>query len=162
MAEGRFHPGFELRTIARPIGRPRPGGVLPLELANFLRAPSGSRRLLVSATPEQMAYVNIRRLLIFLETSLAANLAWAAFEPNAPPLWAAVTRNVETFLQTLFLQGDFAGARAEQAYFVSCGPQTMTQQDLDDGVLNVLIGVAPVFPAEFVIIRISQLTGSAS
>jgi phage tail sheath protein FI len=144
------------------MGRPRPGGVLPLELANFLRAPSGGRRLLVSATSQQMAYVNIRRLLIFIESSLAAKLAWAAFEPNAPPLWAAVTRSVEAFLQTLFLQGDFAGASPEQSYFVSCGPQTMTEQDLADGVLNVLIGVAPIYPAEFVIIKISQLTGSAS
>jgi phage tail sheath protein FI len=162
MAEWRYHPGFELRTVGRPIARPRPGGVLALELANIVRLPSGGRRLLVSATREQMAYVNVRRLLIFIETSLAANLAWAAFEPNAPPLWAAVTRNVEAFLQTLFLQGDFAGARPEQAYFVTCGPQTMTEQDLADGVLNVLVGVAPVFPAEFIILRISQLTGSAS
>ena len=161
MAEKRFNPGFELRPVGRPIGRLRPGGVLPIELANFLRAPRGDRRLLVSATLEQMAFVNTRRLLIFLETSLAANLAWAAFEPNAPPLWAAVTQTVEALLQSLFQQGDFAGATAEQSYFVSCGPQTMTEQDLADGVLNVLIGVAPVYPAEFVIIKISQLTGSA-
>ena len=162
MAQRRFHPGFELRTVGRPIRRPRPEGVLPLELADIVRLPSGGRRLLVSATPKQMAFVNVRRLLIFIETSLAANLAWAAFEPNAPPLWAAVTGNVEAFLRTLFLQGDFAGARPEQAYFVTCGPQALTKQDLADDVLNVLVGVAPVFPAEFIILRISQLTGGAN
>jgi phage tail sheath protein FI len=106
-------------------------------------------------------YVNVRRLLIFIEKSIDIGLQWVVFEPNADPLWARVRRTISNFLTTVWRSGALEGTKPEEAYFVRCDRTTMTQADIDNGRLIVVIGVAPVKPAEFVIIRIGLFTAHA-
>jgi hypothetical protein len=114
------------------------------------------------ALASQWKYVPVRRTALFLEESLYRGLKWVVFEPNGAPLWAAIRLNVESFLQTLFGKGAFQGTTPAQAYFVKCDSETTTQTDIDNGIVNILIGFAPLSPAEFVVIQIEQLTGQAS
>jgi len=107
-------------------------------------------------------YVNVRRLLIFIEDSLDRGLQWVVFEPNAEALWARVRRSVGNFLTTLWRNGALEGETKEQGFYVKCDRTTMTQDDIDNGRLICVIGVAPVKPAEFVIIRIGLWTADAS
>jgi len=81
------------------------------------------------------------------------------FEPNDEPLWAAIRLNVGSFMDSLFKKGFFQGITADQAYFVKCDDETTTQADIDLGIVNILVGFAPLKPAEFVVIQIEQLTG---
>lgn len=106
-------------------------------------------------------YINVRRLMIFIEASIDRGLQWVVFEPNAEPLWARVRRSVSNFLTQVWRDGGLEGTKVEEAYFVKCDRTTMTQTDIDNGRLIVLIGVAPVKPAEFVIIRIGLFTAHA-
>ena len=103
-------------------------------------------------------YLNVRRLFIYVEESIRANTNWVVFEPNSETLWGRVTRTITTFLSTCWRDGALAGSSPEQAFFVECGPTTMTQDDIDNGRLICQIGIAPVKPAEFVIFRITQKT----
>lgn len=105
-------------------------------------------------------YLNVRRLFIFVEESIKANTNWVVFEPNSSVLWSRVTRTIETFLSTCWRDGALAGSTPSEAFFVECGPTTMTQDDIDNGRLICKIGIAPVKPAEFVIFRITQKTAS--
>jgi phage tail sheath protein FI len=107
-------------------------------------------------------YINVRRLFIFLERSLDQGTQWAVFEPNDQKLWNRLIQSVSAFLTTVWREGGLMGAKAEQAFFVKCGYDTMSQDDIDNGRLIMLVGVAPVFPAEFVIIRIGQWAGGSS
>jgi hypothetical protein len=113
------------------------------------------------ASANQWKYVPVRRTALFLESSLYQGTQWVVFEPNAEPLWAAIRLNVGSFLQTYFLKGAFAGTTPDQAYFVKCDSETTTQTDINNGVVNILVGFAPLEPAEFVVIQIEQLTGQA-
>jgi len=106
-------------------------------------------------------YVNVRRLLIFIEASVDRGLQWVVFEPNAEPLWARVRRSVSNFLTQVWRNGALEGTRVEEAFFVKCDRTTMTQTDIDQGRLICLVGVAPVKPAEFVIVRIGLWTAHA-
>ena len=106
-------------------------------------------------------YVNVRRLLIFLEDSIDRGLQWVVFEPNDEPLWARVRRSVTNFLTTVWRNGALEGATPAQGFFVKCDRTTMTRDDIDNGRLICVIGVAPVKPAEFVIIRIGLWTSDA-
>jgi hypothetical protein len=106
-------------------------------------------------------YVNVRRLLIFIENSIDRGLQWVVFEPNAEPLWARVRRATANFLTVVWRNGALEGTKVEEAFFVKCDRTTMTQAEIDNGQLIVLIGVAPVKPAEFVIIRIGLWTAHA-
>lgn len=106
-------------------------------------------------------YINVRRLFIFIEESIKANTNWAVFEPNDEVLWVRVQRTIEVFLTNLWRNGSLAGTAPDQAFFVNIGRSTMTQDDIDNGRLICVIGVAPVKPAEFVIFRITQKTGDA-
>jgi hypothetical protein len=106
-------------------------------------------------------YVNVRRLLIFIENSIDRGLQWVVFEPNAEPLWARVRRTISDFLTVVWRNGALEGVKKEEAFFVKCDRTTMTQADIDNGRLIVVIGVAPVKPAEFVIIRIGLFTAHA-
>ncbi len=106
-------------------------------------------------------YVNVRRLFIFLEESIKANTNWAVFEPNDEALWTRVQRTISVFLNGMWRNGSLAGSSADEAFFVNIGRSTMSQDDIDNGRLVCVIGVAPVKPAEFVIFRITQNTGSA-
>ena len=105
-------------------------------------------------------YLNVRRLFIYVEESIKANTNWVVFEPNSTTLWSRVTRTIETFLATCWRDGALAGSSPDEAFFVECGPTTMTQDDIDNGRLICQIGIAPVKPAEFVIFRITQKTAS--
>jgi len=105
-------------------------------------------------------YVNVRRLLIFIEKSIDRGMQWVVFEPNADPLWARVRRTIGNFLTTVWRNGALEGTKPEEAFFVKCDRTTMTQADIDNGRLIVIIGVAPVKPAEFVIIRIGLFTAN--
>lgn len=105
-------------------------------------------------------YLNVRRLFIYVEESIKANTNWVVFEPNSAALWSRVTRTIEAFLATCWRDGALAGSSPSEAFFVECGPTTMTQDDIDNGRLICQIGIAPVKPAEFVIFRITQKTAS--
>jgi hypothetical protein len=107
-------------------------------------------------------YVPVRRTFIFLEASLDQGTQWAVFEPNDQQLWNRLIQSVSSFLTTIWQQGGLMGATADQAFFVKCGLDTMSSDDIENGRLIMLVGVAPVFPAEFVIIRIGQWAGGSS
>jgi len=104
-------------------------------------------------------YIPVRRTALFIESSLSQGLRWVAFEQNGEPLWAQICTVVGNFLHALFLQEAFQGNTPQQAYFVKCDRTTMTQNDIDNGRVNIVIGFAPLKPAEFVIIKIQQITG---
>lgn len=107
-------------------------------------------------------YVNVRRLFIFIEETIKANTSWAVFEPNDETLWVRVKRTISVFLNGLWRNGSLAGSSPEEAFFVNIGRDTMSQDDIDNGRLVCVIGVAPVKPAEFVIFRISQKTSDSA
>jgi uncharacterized protein len=111
----------------------------------------------ISSDPE-WKYVNLRRYFAYLERSIDIGTQWAVFEPNGEQLWGNVRRTIEDFLFNEFQMGALLGEKPEKAYFVKCDRSTMTQNDLDNGRLVCLIGVAPLRPAEFVIFRIGQWT----
>ncbi len=113
-------------------------------------------------TDAMFKYVNFRRLLIYLEASIGKGLQWAVYVPNGEPLWASVRGAVQSFLLAAWRTGALVGTRPAEAFFVQCDRTTMTQNDLDNGRLVCLIGVAPLRPAEFVVFRIGQLTVDAS
>ena len=104
-------------------------------------------------------YLPVRRLALFLEESLYRGTHWVVFEPNDEPLWAQIRLNVGAFMHGLFRQGAFQGTSPRDAYFVKCDSETTTQNDINQGIVNILVGFAPLKPAEFVIIKISQIAG---
>lgn len=107
---------------------------------------------------DEYKYVPVRRLALFLEASIDRGLEWVVFEPNGELLWAKVRASVQDFLTDLFRKGAFAGRKSDEAFFVKCDRTTMTQNDIDQGVVRVLVGFAPIKPAEFLIIRIQRKT----
>lgn len=104
-------------------------------------------------------YLPVRRLALFLEESLFRGSQWVVFEPNDEPLWAQIRLNVGAFMQGLFRQGAFQGTSPRDAYFVKCDKETTTQNDINLGVVNIVVGFAPLKPAEFVVIKIQQIAG---
>ena len=104
----------------------------------------------------------MRRLFIYLEESIKANTSWAVFEPNDENLWSRVSGTIRVFLTTLWRDGALTGSTSDEAFFVNVGKSTMTQDDILNGRLICVIGVAPVRPAEFVIFRITQKMEDAS
>jgi uncharacterized protein len=110
---------------------------------------------------QQWKYVPVRRMALFLEQTLYANLGWVVFEPNDEPLWAAIRGSIEAFMLGLFRQGAFQGTTASEAFQVKCDAQTTTQADIDNGIVNIVVAFAPLKPAECVIIKIAQLAGQA-
>jgi phage tail sheath protein FI len=103
-------------------------------------------------------YIPVRRTALFIEESLFSGLKWVVFEPNDEPLWSQIRLNVTTFMHNLFRQGAFAGRTPREAYLVKCDAETTTQADIDLGIVNIIVGFAPLKPAEFVILKIQQLT----
>ena len=118
----------------------------------------GTRTLATASDPE-FRYVPVRRLALFLERSIYNGIQFAVFEPNDENLWASLRLNIGAFMLTQFRQGAFQGTTPAQAFFVKCDDETNPQSDIDAGIVNVLVGFAPVRPAEFVVIKISQKTG---
>ena len=147
------------------IGRLNPLGVNCLRAspgAGFTvwgaRTRAGSDRL-----ASEWKYLPVRRTALFLEESLYRGTQWVVFEPNDAPLWAQIRLNVGAFMNNLFRQGAFAGTTPREAFFVKCDAETTTQDDVNLGIVNIVVGFAPLKPAEFVVIRFQQMalqTGS--
>jgi hypothetical protein len=146
-------------------------GVLNLDGVNCLRefpglgppVVFGARTLVSSNTAfQQWKYVPVRRTALFIEQSLYGSLGWAVFQPNDVPLWNALAQEVEAFMLTLFRQGSyFQGSTPADAFLVQCDSTTTTPTDQQNGVVNILVGFAPLKPAEFVVIQIAQLAGQS-
>jgi phage tail sheath protein FI len=142
-------------------------GVLNPRAVNCIRAfPAagtvvwGSRTLAgADALASEWKYVPVRRTALFLEESLLRGTKWVVFEPNDAPLWAQIRLNVGAFMNTLFRQGAFAGTTPREAYFVKCDAETTTPNDVNLGIVNIVVGFAPLKPAEFVVIQLQQLAG---
>jgi phage tail sheath protein FI len=109
---------------------------------------------------DEYKYLPVRRMALFLEESLYRGTQWVVFQPNDEPLWALIRLNVGAFMNDLFRKGAFQGTKAQDAYFVRCDHSTTTQNDIDRGVVNIVVGFAPLKPAEFVIVQIQQITGA--
>ena len=108
---------------------------------------------------DEYKYVPVRRLALYIEESLFRGTKWVVFEPNDEPLWAQIRMNVGAFMHNLFRQGAFQGSSARDAYLVKCDKDTTTQNHINSGIVNIVVGFAPLKPAEFVIIKIQQLAG---
>jgi phage tail sheath protein FI len=107
----------------------------------------------------QWKYLPVRRTALYIEESLYRGTQWVVFEPNDEPLWAQIRMNVGAFMHGLFRQGAFQGTTPREAYLVKCDKETTTQDDINRGVVNILVGFAPLKPAEFVVLKIQQLAG---
>jgi phage tail sheath protein FI len=101
----------------------------------------------------------VRRTALYIEESLYEGSKWIVFEPNDEPLWAQIRLNFGAFMHSLFRQGAFQGSSPKDAYFVKCDKETTTQDDINRGVVNIIVGFAPLKPAEFVVIKIQQMAG---
>jgi phage tail sheath protein FI len=111
------------------------------------------------AQASEWKYIPVRRLALFLEESLYRGTQWVVFEPNDEPLWSQIRLNLGAFMHNLFRQGAFQGSSPREAYFVKCDKETTTQNDINLGIVNIVVGFAPLKPAEFVVIRIQQMAG---
>jgi hypothetical protein len=111
---------------------------------------------------DEYKYIPVRRLALFIEETLHRGTQWAVFEPNDEPLWAQIRLNVTAFMQDLFRQGAFQGGSPRDAYFVKCDRETTTQADINSGWVNIVVGFAPMKPAEFLVIKIQQRAGQIS
>ena len=133
---------------------------------NALRAfPQGiviwGGRTLAGFQQSEWRYVPVRRLALMIEESILRGVGFAVFEPNDEPLWAQIRSAVNGFMDDLFREGALMGAKASEAFFVKCGRTTTTQSDIDNGIVNIQIGFAPLKPAEFIILNIQQQTMQA-
>lgn len=145
----------------------RENGVLNIQAINCIRNFSvygtviwGARTLQGNnERGSEWKYVPVRRMALFLEESLYRGLKWVVFEPNDEPLWSQIRLNVGAFMQNLFRQGAFQGRTPREAYFVKCDRETTTQNDINMGIVNIVVGFAPLKPAEFVIVKIQQMAG---
>ena len=108
---------------------------------------------------DEYKYVPVRRTALYIEESLYRGLKWVVFEPNDEPLWAQIRLNAGAFMQGLFRQGAFQGSSPRDAYFVKCDKETTTQNDINLGIVNIVVGFAPLKPAEFVVIKLQQMAG---
>jgi hypothetical protein len=145
--------------LSQAIGEPETE-ILNAKGVNVLRFFAGRGNLVwggrTTSSDSDWKYVTVRRLAIYLEQSIQAGTQWAVFEPNGEKLWATVRRTVADFLQETWRTGAMQGQKPEEAFFVRCDATTMTQADIDAGRLVMIVGIAPVRPAEFVIFRIGQ------
>jgi uncharacterized protein len=145
-------------------------GVLNLDSINCLRTFAGigtvvwgARTLVASNTAfQQSMYVPVRRMTLFIEQTLLANLRWVVFEPNDEPLWTAIRTSIEGFLLSLFRQGALQGKAPSEAFQVKCDATTTTPEDQQNGIVNIVVAFAPLKPAEFVIIKIAQIAGQTA
>lgn len=141
------------------------GNLNPLNI-NVIRQFAGSGIVLwgsrtITSDPE-WTYIPVRRMAIFLRVSIYRGIQWAVFEPNDEELWSMLRLNIGSFMMTLFRRGAFQGSTPSEAFFVKCDKETTTQDDINLGIVNVLVGFAPLKPAEFVVVKISQKAGQSS
>ena len=133
---------------------------------NVIRQFAASGRVIWGArtqtTDAEWRYVPVRRTAIMLRVSIYGGIQWAVFEPNDVELWSQLRLNITSLMMNLYRQGAFQGSTADQAFFVKCDSETTTQDDIDQGIVNVLVGFAPLKPAEFVMVKISQKAGQTS
>jgi len=108
---------------------------------------------------DQWKYLAVRRTALFIEESLYRGTQWVVFEPNDEKLWSQIRLNIGSFMHNLFRQGAFQGTDPKKAYYVKCDEETTTQFDIDRGIVNIVVGFAPLKPAEFVMLKIQQITG---
>ena len=158
--------GLSINGLPGSLTDKENGDLNPLGINCFRGFPSvghvawGARTLEGSdILASQWKYLPVRRLALYIEESLYRGTQWVVFEPNDEPLWAQIRLNVGAFMHTLFRQGAFQGTTPREAYLVKCDRETTTQDDINRGVVNILVGFAPLKPAEFVIIKIQQLAG---
>jgi hypothetical protein len=141
------------------------GNLNPINI-NVIRQFAGSGIVLWGArtltSDPEWNYIPVRRMAIFLRVSIYRGIQWAVFEPNDEDLWSSLRLNIGSFMMNLFRQGAFQGATPAQAFFVKCDNETTTQADIDAGIVNVLVGFAPLRPAEFVVVKISQKAGQTA
>ena len=184
---GRWPASSPARTPSAGCGRPPPGspppssGVSRLSVTltdpeigelnplgvNCLRvAPAAGPVVWGSRTLDgddrfasEWKYIPVRRLALFIEESLYRGTQWVVFEPNDEPLWSQIRLNVGAFMRNLFRQGAFQGASPRDAYFVKCDSESTTQNDINLGIVNIVVGFAPLKPAEFVVLKIQQMAG---
>jgi phage tail sheath protein FI len=144
-------------------GELNPQGINVLRSFPVFGNVSWGARTLLGADQEssQWKYIAVRRTAFFIEESLYEGLKWAVFEPNDEPLWSQIRLNVGSFMQGLFSRQAFQGSTPSAAYFVKCDSDTTTQADIDLGVVNILVGFAPLKPAEFVVLQIQQIAGAS-
>lgn len=122
----------------------------------------GARTTSLQTSPQaEWKYVPVRRLFIYVEQSIKQSIRWVVFEPNTPKLWGTLTRDISAFLNTLWQEGGLSGSKASDAYFVDINEENNPPEQISNGYLNINIGIAPVFPAEFVVIKIGQKTLSS-
>lgn len=153
-------------SLVEQLTDPENGGLNPLGI-NVLRNFSifgnvawGARTLEgADQQASEWKYIPVRRTALFIEESLYQGLKWVVFEPNDEPLWAQIRLNVGAFMQNLFRQGAFQGKSPREAYFVKCDGETTTQTDRNLGIVNILVGFAPLKPAEFVVLQLQQMAG---
>jgi uncharacterized protein len=133
---------------------------------NALRQIPGAGRVVWGARTmkpsSEWRYVPVRRTAIFLRSSIYNGIQWAVFEPNDEPLWASLRASIGGFMETQFRNGAFAGRTSDEAYFVKVDAETTTEIDQAAGVVNILVGFAPLRPAEFVVVKLSQITQPAA
>ncbi|MER7539672.1 phage tail sheath C-terminal domain-containing protein [Streptomyces sp. NPDC097704] len=152
--------------LALPLTDGEIGQLNPLAV-NCLRLAPGTGHVVWGArtrngsdrNASEWKYLPVRRTALFIEESLYRGIQWAVFEPNDEPLWAQLRLNIGAFLNNLFRQGAFQGRTPREAYFVKCDATTTTQNDIDLGIVNILVGFAPLKPAEFVVLRLQQIAG---
>lgn len=108
---------------------------------------------------DEYKYIPVRRLALFIEESLFRATQWIVFEPNDEPLWSQIRLNIGAFMHNLFRQSAFQGTTPKDAYFVKCDKDTTTQNDINSGIVNIIVGFAPLKPAEFVVIKLQQMAG---
>lgn len=159
----------DVQSLVYKLSDAENGAINPLGLNCFRTFPvygtiCWGARTLVGSDQEgsQWKYVPVRRLALYIEESLFRGTQWVVFEPNDEPLWAQIRLNLTAFMQGLFRQGAFQGATPKDAYLVKCDSETTTQDDINRGVVNILVGFAPLKPAEFVFIQIQQLAGQVA
>lgn len=152
--------------LSVPLNDPENGELNPLGV-NCLRVMAPAGPLVWGARTLQgddrfaseWKYVPVRRIALFIEESLYRGTQWVVFEPNDAPLWSQIRLNIGAFMHNLFRQGAFQGQTPQEAYFVKCDKETTTQVDINLGVVNIVVGFAPLKPAEFVIIKLQQMAG---
>lgn len=154
-------PALSVNLIDDENGELNPLGVNCLRAFPVIgRVAWGARTLRgADVLADEYKYIPVRRLALYIEESLYRGTQWVVFEPNDAPLWAQIRLNVGAFMHNLFRQGAFQGSTPRQAYFVKCDGETTTQNDIDRGIVNIVVGFAPLKPAEFVIIKLQQIAG---
>ena len=152
--------------LALPLNDLENGQINPLGINALRTFPAqgrvawGARTLRGSdALADEYKYIPIRRLALFIEESLFRGTQWIVFEPNDFALYAQIRLNIGTFMNGLFRQGAFQGKTPQEAYFVKCDNETTTQADRNLGIVNIIVGFAPLKPAEFVVLSIQQIAG---